>query len=87
MDSPPLEEQARRINYIRRCQMAEEVKKAEKKTGAMLLKVLLGLVFLVLAAYLLIGRSWWQDTWSLIKGCIGPFLALAAVITFAIAKE
>ncbi|MGD0336806.1 MAG: hypothetical protein ABSB18_06880 [Candidatus Omnitrophota bacterium] len=67
--------------------MAEEVKKEEKKTEAILLKVLLGMVFLVLAAYLLIGRSWWRDTWTLIKGCAGPFLALVAVITFAIAKE
>jgi len=67
--------------------MAEETKKEEKKTASMLLKVLLGLVFLVLAAYLLIGRGWWLDTWKLIKGCAGPFLVLAAVITFAIAKE
>ncbi|MCM8797388.1 MAG: hypothetical protein NC923_05900 [Candidatus Omnitrophica bacterium] len=67
--------------------MAEEVKKEEKKIVPMLLKILLGIVFLVLAAYLLIGRNWWQHTWLLIKGCAGPFLLLAAVITFAIAKD
>lgn len=72
--------------------MAEEVKQEEKKEEgkkiiSVILKVILGLVFLVLAVYLLVGRSWWQDTWFVIRGCIGPFLILAAIITFAIAKE
>ncbi|MBU1726658.1 MAG: hypothetical protein KJ880_03405 [Candidatus Omnitrophica bacterium] len=74
--------------------MADEVKKEEKsccadgkKAMSTALKVLLGIVMLVLAGYLLLGRSWWQHSWLLIKGCAGPFLVLAAVITFAIAKE
>lgn len=72
--------------------MAEEVKQEEKKAEgknviSMLFKVLLGLVFLVVAAYLLVTRQWWQDTWLVIKGFIGPCLILAAIITFAIAKE
>lgn len=72
--------------------MAEEIKQEEKKGEASkvfstLLKVILGLVFLVLAVYLLVGRAWWQDTWLVIKGCVGPFLILAGIITLAIAKE
>ncbi|MFA4888599.1 MAG: hypothetical protein WC628_03365 [Candidatus Omnitrophota bacterium] len=72
--------------------MAEEIKQEEKKAESknimpMVFKVLLGIVFLVLAAYLLLGRGWWIHTWTLILGCAGPFLVLAAVITFAIAKE
>jgi len=72
--------------------MAEELKQEEKKADgtnmmSTIFKVVLGLVFLVLAVYLLAGRGWWQDTWLVIKGCLGPFLVLAAIITFAIAKE
>jgi len=63
--------------------MAEEGK---KNSGA-IFKVVLGLVFLGLAAYLLIGRLWWGHTWLVIKGCAGPFLVLAGVITLAKAKE
>jgi uncharacterized membrane protein YcjF (UPF0283 family) len=72
--------------------MAEEVKQEEKKaeagkTMAMLGKVVLGLVFLVLAGYLLVARHWWAHTWLVIKGCAAPFLVLAGIITLAIAKE
>ncbi len=72
--------------------MAEEVKKEEKKVdagkaAASVFKVILGLVFLALAAYLLIGRLWWNNTWIVIKGSAGPFLILAGLITLAIAKE
>jgi len=72
--------------------MAEEVKQEEKKcectkAPSAILKVLLGLAFLALAVYLLIGRSWWTYSWTLIKACTGPFLILAGLITFAIAKE
>jgi len=57
------------------------------KPSGVVLKVVLGLVFLGLAAYLLIGRLWWKETWVLIKGSVGPFLILAGIITLAIAKE
>jgi len=72
--------------------MAEELKQEEKKqevskTLSMLWKVILGIVLLILAVYLLLIRGWWQDTWIMIKGCVGPFLILAALITFIIAKE
>ncbi|MCX5704835.1 MAG: hypothetical protein NTZ92_02065 [Candidatus Omnitrophica bacterium] len=73
--------------------MADEVKKEEKGAGAKkalstLLKVVLGLVFLGLAVYLLYNLRWWGDfTLPLIKGCAGPFLVLAGLITLAIAKE
>ncbi|MFH1507878.1 MAG: hypothetical protein ABIG46_05595 [Candidatus Omnitrophota bacterium] len=72
--------------------MAEEVKQEEKKADgnkaiATLLKVVLGLAFMVLAVYLLVGRLWWHHTWLVIKGCAAPFLVLAGLITLAIAKE
>jgi hypothetical protein len=72
--------------------MAEEMKQEEKgcegkKVISTIFKVVLGLAFLVLAVYLLIGKGWWKDTWFVIKGCAGPFLILAAIITLAIAKE
>lgn len=71
--------------------MAEEIKQEEKKEACkvmpMLFKVVLGIVFLVLAGYLLISRLWWHHTWLVIKGCAGPFLILAGIITLAIAKE
>lgn len=70
--------------------MAEEVKQEEKKTDVKkifgtLLKVVLGLVFLGLGVAL-----WWAwrgDFLIVLKGCLGPFLLLAGVITLAIAKE
>jgi hypothetical protein len=73
--------------------MAEEVKKEEKGAGAKkafstFLKVVIGLAFLALAAYLLAFRHWWGGyTIPVIKGCAGPFLILAGLITLAIAKE
>lgn len=65
--------------------MAEEGK--GKNVMATIFKVILGLVFLALAVYVLAGRGWWMYTWKLIKGCAGPFLVLAGIITLAIAKE
>lgn len=67
--------------------MAEEVKEAResKKTAAMLLKILLGIVFLGLGVWAV--AVWRYELIDLIKGCVGPFLLLAALITFAIAKE
>jgi hypothetical protein len=61
--------------------------KASNKTPGTILKVILGLAFFVLAGYLLIGQLWWEYTWLVIKGCAGPFLLLAGIITLAIAKE
>ena len=70
--------------------MAEEVKQGEKKADtkkiiSTIFKVILGLVFLVLGVMAIIG--WWADLLLVIRGCIGLFLVLAAIITFAIAKE
>jgi uncharacterized membrane protein len=72
--------------------MAEEVKQEEKKLEAKkvmstIFKVVLGIVFLVAAVYLLVKWQWWRQTWLLVKGCAGPFLILAGLITLAIAKE
>ena len=70
--------------------MAEKVKQEEKKVDAKkaistILKVILGLVFLALGIWAIV--VWWKDLLLVIRGCIGLFLILAAVITFAIAKE
>ena len=66
--------------------MAEEAKKVEtKKMISTIFKVILGLVLLILG--ILAIKGWWQDLLLVIRGCIGLFLVLAAIITFAIAKE
>ncbi len=70
--------------------MAEEVKQEEKKVEvgkimSTIFKVILGLVFLTLGAWAIIG--WWKDLVTVFKGCIGMFLILAGIITLAIAKE
>ena len=71
--------------------MAEEVKQEEKKgcdvkkASGTILKVILGLVFLVLGVLALL--RWWKLLLLIIKGSIGLFLILAGVITLAIAKE
>ncbi|MBN1913507.1 MAG: hypothetical protein JW788_03810 [Candidatus Omnitrophica bacterium] len=69
--------------------MADEVKKEEKvdakKVFGTILKVALGLVFLVLGVYL--GMRWRFHLLHVIQGCIGLFLVLCGIITLAIAKE
>jgi hypothetical protein len=69
--------------------MAEETKQEEKsdskKVFGTILKVILGLVFLVLGFWAVI--AWYKDLLLVIRGCIGLFLILAGVITLAIAKE
>jgi hypothetical protein len=64
--------------------MAEGENKGSKIL-ATLFKVILGLVFLVLGVMAII--RWWDWIVLLIKGCLGPFLLLAGIITLAIAKE
>lgn len=56
-----------------------------KKTLATLLKVVLGLVFLVLGGLAIL--KFWGALLIIIQGSIGLFLILAGVITLAIAKE
>lgn len=70
--------------------MAEEVKQEETKTDvkkifSTILKVILGLAFLVLGVVAIV--SWWSNLLMVVKGCLGLFLILAGVITLAIAKE
>ncbi|OGX46052.1 MAG: hypothetical protein A3G38_03930 [Omnitrophica WOR_2 bacterium RIFCSPLOWO2_12_FULL_51_8] len=70
--------------------MGEEVKQEEKKCESskalsMALKVILGLVFLALGGAAI--YAWRSQLLVLIKGCVGPFLILAGIITLAIAKE
>jgi len=66
--------------------MADESKKTDgKKLLSTLIKVVLGLGFLVLGVLAIL--QWWPQLVEIIKGCIGLFLILAAIITLAIAKE
>ena len=70
--------------------MAEEAKQTEakadvKKSIATFFKVIVGLAFLVIGAYL-VYRGWWYLV-ALIKGCVGLFFILAGLITLAIAKD
>ena len=70
--------------------MVEEAKQEEKKceakkTFSTMIKVLLGLVFLVLGVLAIL--NWMENLFLVLRGCVGPFLVLAAIITFAIAKE
>ena len=64
-----------------------ESKKEAGKMMSTIFKVILGLAFFALAVYLLVVRLWWAQSWLVIKGCAGPFLILAGIITLAIAKE
>lgn len=70
--------------------MAEEVKKQEgqtegNKTFSTFLKVMLGIIFLILGLYsVVVLRSF---ILVIVKGCIGPFLILAGIVTLAIAKD
>ncbi len=69
--------------------MAEEIKqeatKESKSILPTLLKVLLGIVFLVLGV--LAVWKWFYALKIVFSGCIGLFLILAGLITLAIAKE
>jgi len=74
--------------------MAQEEKKCcgteekccdPKKMFSTLLKVILGLAFLVLGGLAIL--RWWKLLFLIVKGCVGLFLLLAGVITLAIAKE
>jgi hypothetical protein len=69
--------------------MADEVKQEQKtdmkKVGWTILKVILGLVFLAVGAWLI--YRGWVYLWYVIKGTVGLFFILAGVITLAIAKE
>jgi len=70
--------------------MAEEVKQEEKKENAKrilstIFKVILGLAFLALGAWLV--YKGWVYLWYVIKGTVGLFFILAGIITLAIAKE
>jgi uncharacterized membrane protein len=73
--------------------MADEKKCCEDKKGccdpkkalSTLLKVVLGLAFLVLGGLAIL--KWWSALLIIVQGCIGLFLILAGVITLAIAKE
>jgi len=62
---------------------AEQLKR-EAGMGA-LLKSVLGLIFLALGIWAIIAFR--SELLVLIKGCVGPLLILAGIITLAIAKD
>ena len=70
--------------------MAEEVKQEEAKTEgnkmfSTLSKVILGMLFLILGLYFAVVLR--DSILILVKGCVGPFLILAGIVTLAIAKD
>ena len=70
--------------------MSDETKKDEKKCDckkvlSTAFKFLLGLVFLGLGTWAVIG--WFESLKIVFMGCVGVFLILAGIITLAIAKE
>lgn len=69
--------------------MAEEIKdkkdEQSNKSTAMIIKFVLGLVFLLLGSLAI--KTWWYDFIGLVKGFFGLFLLLIGVILLAIAKE
>jgi hypothetical protein len=70
--------------------MSDETKQEEKKECgknifSVMLKSILGLVFIALGVYTL--TACWGDFLILIKGSLGLFLMLAGIITLAIARE
>jgi hypothetical protein len=76
-------------------EIKEEKKEPEEPKGEKvkaiiktILKVILGIVLIALGLWLLFGRLWWwAHCWTVIRGCLGPFLILCGIITLAIAKE
>jgi len=70
--------------------MAEEIKQEEKKcacvnNSSVIFKVAVGLAFLAVGFALVI--VWWPELLRLAKGCAGPFLILAGIVTLVVAKE
>ncbi len=70
--------------------MADEVKQEQakpetSKVFSVVLKTVLGLVFLALGVLSIV--RWWMYLKVVILGCLGLFLLLAGVITLAIARE
>jgi hypothetical protein len=49
------------------------------------IKVLLGLIFIVLGAWTI--ALWWNDLLTLVRGGIGLFLILAGLIAFALVAD
>ena len=49
------------------------------------IKMVIAIILFGIGVWAIIG--WWRELWTVFKGCIGLFLILAGIITFAIAKE
>lgn len=70
--------------------MAEEVKETQEKRKSSevfktFLKMALGVILVIIGGVLI--WKWWPSVWTVIKGCLGPFLILVGIIIIAIAKE
>ncbi len=65
--------------------MADEEKKASCQAPKSALKVILGIAFLAVGAWLV--WLWKWEVLTLIKGCLGMLVILAGVVFLAMAKE
>ena len=59
----------------------------KKSILAVILKTVLGLACLGLAAYLLLARWWYKDMWALIKGSSPLMLVLVGAVLLAVARD
>jgi len=57
----------------------------KKKILPILIKVFLGLVFLIAGLLALV--RFWQDAITILAGCLGPVLILVGIIFLAVAKD
>ncbi|MFH1440870.1 MAG: hypothetical protein ABIH18_02350 [Candidatus Omnitrophota bacterium] len=70
--------------------MAQDLKQEEginikQSMFFVIFKVILGLVFLSLGIWAVVNFR--KDVYTVIKGCIGPFLLLAGIVVLAIARD
>lgn len=70
--------------------MAQDLKQEEKIKDKqnlffIVFKVILGLVFLSLGIWAAINFR--KDIYTVIRGCIGPFLILSGIVILAIARD
>ena len=66
--------------------MAEKKEsKSAKESVMVVVKIVLGVVFVVIGLWAIIG--WWDNVIGLVKGSLGIIILLAGAICFAIAKE
>jgi len=76
-------EEEKKVEQTENIEPKEEKKSSD--TLRMVVKILIGIVLVVLG--LLAIWFFKKALWTVIKGCIGPFLVLVGLIFFAIARD